>query len=149
MGKKRKKTIQLGHNTRQMGMFEGCVLGNLRAVRCCLKLRELPSHHGRTVSDGCSRGLVHWRDLGSPGLLDVREHIGCSLMHAQLDWHVPRGRFVLHVIMCVTLQPGLSVSVVLLSVVVVSRAVFLLWLNKSNFWMNRYPNVFPHNQRDQ
>lgn len=63
----------------------------------CLRLWELPSHGGRTVSGGCSRGRAHWRGLGSPGLLDVREHVGCSLTRARIDWHVPQGWFLCYV----------------------------------------------------
>lgn len=111
MGEKRRKTIQLGHHRRQMAMFEGCVLGNLRGARCCLKLLEQPSSCGKAVSDGCSRGLCDggvWVHQGC--WMSESTSVGCSLMHAWIDWHAP-WVFVLHVVTCVTLQPGLSVPV--------------------------------------
>lgn len=45
---------------------------------------------------------------GFMGLLSGRGRVGCSLMCACVDWHIPQGNFVLCVTVCATLQLGLA-----------------------------------------
>lgn len=59
-------------------------------------------------AEGTPAGYGSLQASGFMGQLSGRGRVGCSLMRACIDWHIPQGNSVLCVTACATLQLGLA-----------------------------------------